>query len=155
MSDQVKKRKGLSPSKQVALAWLVIAVLLLASARFAISDPRSGDDLHFTLPGIEHVGLYTCPFRTLTGLPCPICGITRSSAVIMRGDLAGSFRIHPLGPVLILGLVHMVPVWVWILFRKDDDAGPVSTKAFTIALIALVLLSWAINLVRHFKFIEW
>jgi hypothetical protein len=38
-----------------------------------------------------------CPFRRLTGHRCPLCGLTHSLASLMRGDLRGSLKAHPLG----------------------------------------------------------
>ena len=44
-----------------------------------------------------------CPFRLLTGVPCPGCGMGHSLLLALRGDVAGSWRAHPLGvPLLIL-----------------------------------------------------
>ncbi len=47
---------------------------------------------------------FFCPFRTLTGIPCPGCGMTRSFLALAQGDLSGSLSYHILGPSLFLGL---------------------------------------------------
>ena len=36
-----------------------------------------------------------CPLLTLTGIPCPLCGMTRSVTVAFRGDLLASLRFNP------------------------------------------------------------
>jgi hypothetical protein len=38
------------------------------------------------VPADGNTGLL-CPFRELTGLPCPLCGATRAFALAARGDL--------------------------------------------------------------------
>ena len=48
----------------------------------------------------SHVVLPACPFLTLTGHPCPLCGGTRSYASMWQGDVAAAARYHPLGPLL-------------------------------------------------------
>lgn len=47
-----------------------------------------------------HATLPPCPFRLLTGQPCPFCGGTRSFAQMWQGDVLGAARYHPLGPAL-------------------------------------------------------
>ena len=43
-----------------------------------------------------------CGFRFVFGAPCPGCGMTRAMAALLRGDVAGSFRWHPLAIPLVL-----------------------------------------------------
>lgn len=40
--------------------------------------------------------LLPCPFRAVTGIPCPSCGTTRSLVHLAHGDIAGSFILNPL-----------------------------------------------------------
>jgi hypothetical protein len=40
-----------------------------------------------------------CPFRRLTGLPCPTCGLTRSWVALLHGRLGESVSLHPFGPL--------------------------------------------------------
>ena len=47
-----------------------------------------------------HTTFPSCPFRLLTGQPCPLCGGTRSFAQMWQGDVVGAARYHPLGPAL-------------------------------------------------------
>lgn len=44
-----------------------------------------------------------CPFRRLTGVRCPLCGLTTSTALALRGDLLGALRVHPFAPFVYLG----------------------------------------------------
>jgi hypothetical protein len=42
-------------------------------------------------------GIVLCPFRLLTGISCPGCGLTRAFCEISRGHIFDSFVCHPLG----------------------------------------------------------
>jgi hypothetical protein len=54
-------------------------------------------------------GIQLCWFHRLTGLPCLLCGMTRSLAAAARLDLGGSFYFHLLGPFFFLFLVVLLP----------------------------------------------
>src|ERR1700691_2925463 len=41
-----------------------------------------------------------CPFRMLTGRRCPLCGLTRASRALSRGDIRGMLESHPFAPLL-------------------------------------------------------
>jgi hypothetical protein len=53
-------------------------------------------------PILSESGPPLCPFRLLTGIPCPGCGMGHSLVFALRGNFPGSFRSHPLGLPLLL-----------------------------------------------------
>ena len=42
-----------------------------------------------------------CPFKMLTGFPCPGCGITKSLVYFYEGDIYKSLSYHIFGPLVI------------------------------------------------------
>jgi hypothetical protein len=78
-----------------------------------------------------------CPLRTLTGVPCPLCGMTTSVTDTVRGHLASAVAANPAGLLVVAAAVALlavprlrsvdVPVWLpyvalalmwlWELFR--------------------------------------
>ena len=54
---------------------------------------------YYSLPGIS------CPFRQITGVPCPTCFLTRSTCMALQGDLVNSFKMHIFGPFVALFLI--------------------------------------------------
>ncbi len=54
--------------------------------------------LHLLLGGVLHVPLFVCPFHTVTGLPCPGCGLSRALLSLASGDWAAALRFHPFTP---------------------------------------------------------
>ncbi|MBD0267652.1 MAG: DUF2752 domain-containing protein [Cyanobacteria bacterium Co-bin8] len=55
-----------------------------------------------------HIPFLGCPFRSLTGIPCPTCGMTRSFMAVARGDLVQALSYHLFGPALFLMLLAAV-----------------------------------------------
>ncbi|HEU4495567.1 MAG TPA: DUF2752 domain-containing protein [Flavobacterium sp.] len=49
-----------------------------------------------------------CPFKMLTGFPCPGCGITKSLVYLYEGDLAKSFYYHLFGPFALVFCIAAV-----------------------------------------------
>jgi hypothetical protein len=41
-----------------------------------------------------------CPFRRVTGVRCPLCGLTRATRALTRGDIRDAVALHPLAPLL-------------------------------------------------------
>ena len=49
-----------------------------------------------------------CPFKMLTGFPCPGCGITKSLYFLYQGDWSKSLHYHLFGPLLLLAFIGML-----------------------------------------------
>ena len=84
-----------------------------------------------------------CPFRLATGVPCPLCGVTRSLIVLGDGDLERSWGFAPLGPaVLAVSLAFLVAAAITGL-RQRAFRVP---RWVPVTLLAAVAVSWAIQL---------
>ena len=64
------------------------------------------------------MGPVLCPLRSLTGLSCPGCGLTRSFCAAAHGDFTASLDFHPLGPVLFLATLAVIPLLLFEVIRK-------------------------------------
>jgi hypothetical protein len=61
-----------------------------------------------------------CPFKLLTGFPCPSCGITKSIVYCYEGDLAKSISYHILGPAVVFICLLVLIVLPIELYTKKD-----------------------------------
>src|SRR5262245_110377 len=65
-----------------------------------------------------------CPLRTVTGIPCPLCGSTRSVEALAHFDLARALFLNPAGVLAIVLGVVLLLAWrvkqvvlpVWLVF---------------------------------------
>ncbi len=73
-------QKRTSGQIELGIIFGTITILALVSAR--------------VLP-VQEI-LPPCPFRAVTGIPCPSCGTTRSLVHLAHGDIAGSLILNPL-----------------------------------------------------------
>jgi hypothetical protein len=86
-----------------------------------------------------------CPFRRVTGLPCPACGLTRSWQAAAHLRVTESLGYHPLGVATLLGAVAMA------LNASDGRDGiPRLTQRRDIQVLAsaLWLVTWLVRLRR-------
>jgi len=49
-----------------------------------------------------------CPFKRITGLPCPFCGMTRATLAMGGGHWHRAFELHPFAPIVLAGIVVML-----------------------------------------------
>lgn len=75
-----------------------------------------------------------CPLRSVTGIPCPLCGMTRAVVAALHGHLLDSLRFNPAGIVVVLVALALVAG------LRLDRIRPQPW-----VLVAMVALLWAWN----------
>ncbi len=53
-----------------------------------------------------------CAFHSITGHSCLTCGLTRSLHAMLHGNLADSVRYHLFGPIVLLGMLFWLAIFV-------------------------------------------
>ena len=49
-----------------------------------------------------------CGFHWLTGLPCPLCGMTRGLAALLHGEWRQAIALHALSPLVLTWLAALI-----------------------------------------------
>lgn len=86
-----------------------------------------------------------CPFRALTGLPCPGCGMGHALVFGLQGRWGASFAAHPLGlPLLATWTAYLAWGSLNLAGGRDFSARwPTLPRPSQWALLGLVLLVYA------------
>jgi Protein of unknown function (DUF2752) len=132
-----------SRERQRSDHWVRLAPLLaLLALLLAAALPTGG------------IGWILCPVRTFTGVPCAGCGLTRSVIRAARGEWVAALRLHPLGPILCLGLLGvalsgLLPC-VWRDRLRKALGRPVVLQAAGLAAIGALLVNELFRLVWIF-----
>jgi hypothetical protein len=127
-SDCASRRSRLAATMAVPLGplrWLVVGCLGLAAVGLVL--PFS------PIP--------PCPLLTITGVPCPLCGMTRSARSVLRFDLSSSLQYQPFG--LLAFLCGLIILALWAI----PKTRAVSVIRLPVAaVVAVVAVSWVWNI---------
>jgi hypothetical protein len=81
-----------------------------------------------------------CLLRTVSGWPCPGCGITTSLVALAAGDPGGAVRANAAGPVVAVALVAQA----MLAWRGVRDGGERFGRAWLARLDGLVVAALAL-----------
>ena len=86
-----------------------------------------------------------CPFKLLTGLPCPGCGITKSIIFLYQGDIMKSLTYHIFGSLVILFCVVSVLVLSLELITRREYLNKLFYNSKVAYALGFVLASYHIT----------
>jgi hypothetical protein len=123
------------------VAALSLLALLIVAAR--LEPSAKGHGTHTAL------GMPPCSWASLTGYPCPTCGMTTAFAHAADGNLATAFLVQPMGALI--ALAASAGVWIagHVAVTGSFAARAVARGASTPALwgtLAILLGSWVYKL---------
>lgn len=122
------------------------AWLLITAAR--VAPNRSGVGTHAAL------GYAECGFLAVSGIPCLTCGMTTSFAFFVRGQVAASIYVQPMGAILaVLACLGLITgLYIAATGRAVQNLLrylPMTRVMFI--LLGLALLAWAWKIVIHMR----
>jgi Protein of unknown function (DUF2752) len=84
-----------------------------------------------------HLGV-ACPLRSVTGVPCPLCGMTRGVTALVHGDVGRAVILNPGSVLVVFAAVALLVMW-----RVHHVTVPTWTIPATVALL------WAFELTKY------
>lgn len=117
--------------ERAALGWLAGAAGIAAWVALRTWDPAA-------TPGFS-----ICLSRSVLGLPCPGCGLTRAFAQLARGDWGAAVALHPLAPLLAAEAGLGWLVWgLSTLTRQRPVLGRAALERLLLVNGALLVAVW-------------
>jgi succinate-acetate transporter protein len=81
-----------------------------------------------------------CPFKAITGIPCPGCGMTRAILSMTKGDFHGAFAFNPFSFFLLfMVIISTIPAGQ---ITKLPSVAPILMNYFLITVLITVVLYW-------------
>ena len=134
----------------VRLGLLIIAAGLIVVFGIAIwLRPYDDQGQPLRMETHRQLGLPSCQFYFVTGVPCPSCGMTTSFALLMHGDPWNSLRANAVGTLLACFCLFLIP-WCLVsayvrrpLFIRSVDRW---LSILAAVFLGLMLIRWIIVL---------
>lgn len=91
-----------------------------------------------------------CVFKSVFGIPCPGCGLTRGFRSLFRGDIVSAFSYNILTIPIFLFFVVLIILFVFDIFEKSDYVSKylLFFVKYYYILIFFVLISFGVNVIR-------
>jgi hypothetical protein len=120
---------------------MLIACSIIVLLSFLLHVPSQEK---VTIVGLPNLPLpQTCLSKTIFGLDCPGCGLTRSFVCLAHGDWPSAWKFHRLGWLLAISVLFQFPYRVYALKTgKEMPLGHRLPKFYAYFLIAILFGNW-------------
>ncbi len=137
------------PGTMLHWTFLVIAVAVVA-ASLSLSV-HNGEQVILPIIDVPLPG--TCTFRTLTGLPCPGCGLTRSFISMGHANFRDAWNYNPAGFLFFVVVAFQIPYRIYQLRRirrgRDQHRFAWIDNWILIALVVALIVQWIYGLMAR------
>lgn len=112
---------------------------------------------YFFLFLIDQYSIYghhtTCPFKLITGIPCPGCGMGRATIAMAKGEIITSMHYNLLCIPFTIAVFTLL-IWMTAdLVRRKETIYPYLTRpagtALTVVIIVIIAIDWWLNIIHH------
>ena len=93
---------------------------------------------------------YTCPFKKITHIPCPGCGMTRSFHLLLKGDWYSALQYNILSiPLFIFIIISIVYLTFDIIKNQINYLSFLdkTSRKYGMVILLGILLWWIYNIV--------
>ena len=89
-----------------------------------------------------------CLFDKITGVQCPVCGITRAFCELSKGNIIQACKLNLSSLLVVAFFVFQIPLRVYSLYNpeKQEFATNIS-KIFSRLVLVVIVVNWLINLI--------
>lgn len=91
---------------------------------------------------------YICPSIILFGIPCPTCGITRATKLMLTGHIHEALQMHPLLLLVIFG------VFLYIIIKRLLNNYRFYIKLYVIICLLIFIGFYIFRMVTYFPNVE-
>ena len=125
--------------KYIQKNYKTLCIVLLLLAVFVILFPLISKMIQLVIP---QYGI--CPYLTITGKPCPLCGGTRYIANLPQAISNPSYLLHPFGAMMITILIELI-YRIIALIKKWDNYYLVLTDLIIHIIITMLFYVYIIT----------
>lgn len=140
----VYRVKALRPMRARLIAAVVLAggLSLFATAAWLEPDP-SGVGTH------RQLGISECGMMSMTGIPCPTCGMTTAFSLAVRGRWIQSFKAQLAGALLVIAVIFACAVSCSVIYSGKVwliNWFRISPVKLAVGATAILLIAWIVKI---------
>ena len=129
--------------------WVMLATAFAVIAAAVILQVQSEERVAVRgLP--DHPLPHLCVSRSLLGVSCPGCGLTRSFIYLAHGQWRESWHVHRLGWLLAGLVVVQFPYRGLILTRVMRPLSSWAAQWLVLAVVGLLIMNWILTMTGSF-----